>query len=36
MNKIILHDEVAALEAERDLLRAQLAKAVTTKGPARR
>jgi hypothetical protein len=27
MNKIILHDEVAALEAERDLLRAQLAKA---------
>ena len=33
MNKTILHDEVAALEAERDLLRAQLAKARHHKKP---
>jgi hypothetical protein len=33
MTKIILHDEVAALEAERDLLRAQLAKARHHKKP---
>jgi hypothetical protein len=35
MNKIILHDEVAALEAERDLLRAQLAKARHHKRPCK-
>ena len=29
-------DEVAALEAERDLLRAQLAKRATTRSPTRR
>jgi len=33
MNKIILRDEVAALKAERDLLRAKLAKARHHKKP---
>ena len=33
MNKIILRDEVAALKAERDLLRARLAKARHHKKP---
>ena len=33
MNKIILHDEVAALVAERDYLRARLAKARHHKKP---
>jgi len=33
MNKIILRDEVAALKAERDLLRAKLAKARHYKKP---
>ena len=36
MKKTILRDEIAALEAERNILRANLPRRVTKKSPTRR